>query len=436
MARQSTSRRAIWSWAVYDFANSPFTTLVVTFIYATYFTQAMVDDEIRGTGLWSLAVSATAVIVAVLSPFMGAVADRGGFRKTFLVLFTLACVVATIRLSGIPPGVEGSSNAVRALIWFVIANIAFEMACVFYNAYLPDVAPSDQIGRVSGYGWSMGYLGGLLALILALVGFVQPAVPWFGFSTAAGENVRATNLLVAIWLALFSVPIVLWVHEDKSRVTRAGSIITASYRQLVDTFGAVRKYKQVVRLLLAHMLYNDGLVTVFAFGGIYAAGTFDFTIEEILIFGIVLNITAGVGAFVSGFVDDALGGKRTVQLSLVGLFVATLLAVLAPSRTWFWAAGIVFGIFSGPNQSASRSLMGRFVPANKVNEFFGFFAFSGKATAFLGPFLLGRLTEAFDSQRIGVSVVLVLFAVGAFVLLRVDENDGMAAAGRIKVVLT
>jgi UMF1 family MFS transporter len=182
--------------------------------------------------------------------------------------------------------------------------------------------------------------------------------------------------------------------------------------------------------LLARLLYNDGLVTVFAFafGGIYAAGTFGFTIEEILIFGIVLNLTAGIGAFVCGFLDDALGGKRTIQLSLIGLILATLLAMLAPSRTWFWVAGIVIGICSGPNQSASRSLMGRFVPANKQNEFFGFFAFSGKATAFVGPFLLGRLTEAFDSQRIGVSIILVLFAAGALVLLRVNEREGMTVA--------
>jgi UMF1 family MFS transporter len=426
----STSRRAIWSWALYDFANSPFTTLVVTFIYAAYFTEAMVGDTIRGTGLWTLAISATAIVVATLSPLMGAVADRGGLRKAFLVLFTLICILATIRLAGIPPGAQGSSNAGRALIWFIIANIAFEMGNVFYNAYLPDVAPAHRIGRVSGYGWSMGYLGGLLALILALVGFVQPEVPWFGFSRTAGENVRATNLLVAIWFAIFSIPIVLWVHDNESKAARTHGVITSSYRQIVATLGAVRKYRQVFRFLLARLLYNDGLVTVFAFafGGIYAAGTFGFTIEEILIFGIVLNLTAGIGAFVCGFLDDALGGKRTIQLSLIGLILATLLAMLAPSRTWFWVAGIVIGICSGPNQSASRSLMGRFVPANKQNEFFGFFAFSGKATAFVGPFLLGRLTEAFDSQRIGVSIILVLFAAGALVLLRVNEREGMTVA--------
>jgi UMF1 family MFS transporter len=435
MAAQPRTRRAIWAWALYDFANSPFTTLVVTFIYAAYFTQAMVDDEIRGTGLWTLGVSATAITVAALSPFAGAVADRAGFRKAFLIFFTLVCIASTARLAHIPPGGEGADGALRALAWFVVANIAFEMGSVFYNAFLPDVAPAGQIGRVSGYGWSMGYVGGLLALVVALVAFVQPEVPWFGVSRAAGENIRATNLLVAAWFALFSLPLVLWVREDKSRITRTGSILGASWRQLVDTFAAVRKYRQTVRFLLAHLLYNDGLVTVFAFGGIYAAGTFDFTIEEILVFGIVLNVTAGLGAFAFGFLDDLLGGKRTIQLSLAGLSAATLIAIVAPNRLWFWIAGIVIGICSGPNQSASRSLMGRFVPPDKESEFFGFFALSGKATAFVGPFVLGRLTEAFDSQRVGVSIVLLLFVAGALVLRRVDEREGAAAARRDPVAV-
>jgi MFS transporter, UMF1 family len=422
------TRRAIWAWALYDFANSPFTTLVVTFIYAAYFTQAMTDDEISGTRLWTTAISTTAIVVALASPLMGAVADRGGYRKLFLVAFTAICIGATVRLYGIPPGADGADTALQALVWFVVANIGFEMASVFYNAFLPDVASADRIGRVSGYGWSLGYFGGLLALVLALVGFVQPETPWFGFSRAAGENVRATNLLVAGWYAVFSLPLLLWVHEDRSRTTRGGHIVRASYAQLVRTLTEVRKYRQVVRFLLARLLYNDGLVTVFAFGGIYAAGTFDFTIEEILVFGIVLNVTAGFGAFVCGFLDDRIGGKRTIQISLVGLSTATLLAMVAQTRLWFWLAGVFIGIFSGPNQSASRSLMGRFVPSGKENEFYGFFAFSGKATAFVGPFVLGQLTEAFDSQRFGVSIVLVLFVAGAFVLTRVNEAEGVAVA--------
>jgi UMF1 family MFS transporter len=169
---------------------------------------------------------------------------------------------------------------------------------------------------------------------------------------------------------------------------------------------------------------------VFAFGGIYAAGTFGFTQSEIIVFGIVLNLTAGLGAWVMGNLDDRLGGKKTLLISIVGLSVASLLAVVSPNKVLFWVAGIVIGIFAGPNQAASRSLMGRFVPPEKENEFYGFFAFSGKATAFVGPFLLGSLTRLFDSQRAGVSCVIVLFVLGGLLLLSVDEREGIEAADR------
>ena len=203
-----------------------------------------------------------------------------------------------------------------------------------------------------------------------------------------------------------------------------------AYRQLRSTFVEIRRYRQIVRLLLARLFYNDGLITVFAFGGIYAAGTFGFTFEEILVFGIALNVAAGAGAFALGWVDDRLGGKRTIAISLWGLILSALLAVLAPNKALFWLAGIGVGIFAGPNQSASRSLLGRFVPPDKENEFFGFFAFSGKATAFLGPFVLGILTQISGSQRVGVSVVVVLLLIGLWLLRGVDEEAGIRAAAR------
>jgi UMF1 family MFS transporter len=328
-------------------------------------------------------------------------------------------------------------QTLKALVWFVVANIAFEMGAVFYNAFLPDIAPPDKIGRISGYGWSLGYVGGLLAMFVAMVGFVNPDEPWFGLSKNAGENIRATNLLVATWFTVFSLPIFLWVKEDKSRmIARGEKILASSLRQLVDTFHEIRRYRQIIRLLAARLVYNDGLITIFAFGGIYAAGTFQFTFPEIMLFGIVLNIAAGVGAFALGFFDDLLGGKRTIQLSLAGLILASLIAVFAPSKTVLWVAGIIIGIFSGPNQSASRSLMGRFVPPDKENEFFGFFAFSGKATAFLGPFFLGLLTEVFDSQRVGVSVVVFFFVAGSLILRTVNEKEGVQLAGRIREART
>ena len=425
MESERGSRREVWSWALYDFANSPFTTLVVTFVYATYFTRAMAASEAEGTVLWSRGVTVTAIVVALISPLLGALADRGGYRKRFLLISTVVCAAATAALYWVPPG-----QVMRALMTVVVANIAFEVGMVFYNAFLPDVATADRVGRVSGFGWGLGYAGGLGALIVALVTLVQPETPWFGFSTEAGENVRASNLLVAAWLAVFSLPLFLWVREDKSRVSRDGNPVREAYKQLAGTFRSIRQYRQIIRLLLARMFYNDGLITIFAFGGIYAAGTFDFSFEEILVFGIVLNVMAGAGAFALGHLDDRLGGRRTLEISLWGLLVATILAVLAPNKAVFWVAGILVGVFAGPNQSASRSLLGRFVPPDSENEFFGFFAFSGKATAFIGPFSLGVLTSIFGTQRAGIAIVVVLLLVGYVLLRRVDEAEGIAAGGR------
>ena len=421
-----SDRRSVVAWALYDFANSSFTTLVVTFIYATYFTRGIVGDDTLGTAMWSRGVTITALTVALLSPVLGAVADRGGYRKAMLLASTVGCVGATVALYFPRPG-----QVALALAVFVVANIAYEMGGVFYNAFLPDIAPGDRIGRISGFGWALGYVGGLVCMVLALVGFVQPADPWFGFATEHGENIRATNLLVAAWFAVFSLPIFLFVPEDRSRVSPPGTpIVRRAFRQLWTTFHEVRRYRQIVRLLAARLFYNDGLITIFAFGAIYAQGTFGFTTEEILILGIVLNVTAGLGAFAMGFMDDALGGKRTIQVSVVGLITAAVLAVLTGSRAMFWVAAILIGIFAGPNQAASRSLLGRFVPPDKENEFFGFFAFSGKATAFIGPFMLGVLTQAFGTQRAGVAVVILLFAAGLAVLTTVDEAEGNRLAGR------
>jgi UMF1 family MFS transporter len=417
-----SSRRAVWSWALFDFANSPFTTLVITFVYATYFTDVIVSDSNRGTVLWSRAITISAVIIAVLSPVLGALADRGGYRKRFVILFSVICIAATCVLYFIEPG-----RALEALLFVIIANVAFEFSIVFYNAFLPDIAPPDRIGRVSGIAWGLGFFGGLLSLVVALVALVFPEQPWFGFSTDGGENIRATNLLVAAWFVVFSIPLLIWVREDKSRISPGGRVIADSIRQLRSTFEQVGRYRQVVRFLIARLIYNDALVTVFAFGGIYAVGTFGFTVQDALIFGIVVNLAAGVGATAAGYLDDHIGAKRTIVISLVGLIVGSALALLARQEAMLWLAGVLIGIFSGPSQASSRSLMARFVPPDLENEFFGFFAMSGKLTAFAGPALLGVLTGWSGSQRVGFSVVLVFFLLGIVLLLRVDEREGAAA---------
>lgn len=416
--------RTIWSWALYDWANSAFTTLVVTFVYSTWFTKVMAPDEVTGTAWWSRAVAISAILIAVLSPVLGANADRSRTRKRWLLFATLTSVVATSLLAFIPPG--GTRNAVLALAIFVVANVSFELAGVFYNAFLPVIASPSRIGRISGYGWGLGYAGGLVCMGIALLGFVQPTVPWFGISTEAGWNIRFTNLLVAGWFLLFSLP--LFINVTEPLKARVSTEVTSVFGDLRRTIRDIGKFREMVKFLLARLIYNDGLVTIFAFGGIYAAGTFGMSLSEVIMFGVVLNVASGLGALLFGFVDDRIGGKRTIMMTLLMLAIATGIAVWAPSRAWFWVAGIMIGIFVGPNQSASRSLMGRFVPARHQAEFFGFFAFSGKATAFLGPLLLGIAAQAFGTQRAGVATVLGFFVVGGLLLAMVDEAAGIVAA--------
>jgi len=412
-------RKEIWSWCFYDFGNSAFTTLVITFIYSTYFTKAIAENEIDGTYLWSQAIAITAVIVSLLSPILGAIADKGGYRKIFLTLTTYMSIGATALLFFPIKG-----QILFALILVVIANVNFELGGVFYNAYLPEIVSRKKIGRISGIGWGAGYLGGLLAMLVAMVGFVSSDVPWFGLDIDTGEHIRGTNILVAAWFFIFTLPAILYLKEKKiESANRIGVVVLNSIQALKKTFQEIKIYKNTVRFLISRLIYNDGLVTIFAFGAIYASGTFGFTFNEIMIFGIVLNIAAGSGAFLMGYIDDMIGGKLTIQISLIGLMIAVLLAVFANSKLLFWVSGIIVGLFAGPNQSASRSLMGRLTPPDKINEFYGFFAFSGKLTSFLGPMLLGIFTKYFSSQRYGVAVVFIFFFIGFLLMRNVNEPD-------------
>lgn len=424
---QVNNKRTLWAWAMYDFANSAFTTLVVTFIYGTYFTKNIALDEVFGTQLWSLAIAITAIIVSVLSPVLGAVSDVGGYRKWIMMLSTWCCVCATALLFFPEKG-----QVFFALILFVIANVSFEFGTVFCNAYLPEIVSVNRIGRASGFAWSLGYIGGLLALGIALLLLVQPEIPILGFSVENGENIRATNLLVGLWLLIFSIPTFIWVQDRKPEKGKFKESVITSFNHLFNTFQELKNHQKVARFLLARLVYNDALVTIFAFGGIYAAGVIGFTFEEIMILGIVLNVTAGLGAFIMGYLDDSKGSQKTIQWSILFLSFACSLAFVAPivpiwfvQISWltpkliFWMAAILIGFFSGPNQSASRSLMAHYTPSEKRNEFFGFYAFSGKATSFLGPLLFGWVTVIFGTQQAGILVVLVLFLLGYFLMKRV-----------------
>lgn len=417
-----TDKTTIAAWCLYDWGNSAFTTIVVTFVYGTYFTKTIAPDPTTGTLLWSRAIGISAVLVALLSPLLGSLADRSGRRKRGLLVATMTCVVATALLTFVRPD---AANAIPwALGLFVVANLAYELGIVFYNAFLPDLAPAGKIGAISGYGWGLGYAGGISCMAIGLFCLVTPQ-PLLGISSEFGFNIRATNLLVAGWFFIFSLPLLLRLKEQPLPAHRQTTPILTALRQ---TRRDLSTYPEVVKFLIARLLYNDGLVTVFAFGGIYAATTFGMTMREVMLFGIVINIAAGLGALCFGFIDDAIGGKNTIRISIIALFFATGLAVFAPNKTWFWAAAVLIGLFVGPNQSASRSLMGRFVPPRHQAEFYGFFSFSGKISSFLGPILLGIVTDRFQSQRAGVATVLIFFLVGGLVLQTVDEERGIAVA--------
>jgi UMF1 family MFS transporter len=415
--------KVIAAWCLYDWANSAFNTLVVTFVYSTYFAQTFADNPGRGTALWSRGIIVSAVIVAVVAPFAGVLADRGDRRK-YLFSCTLVCCLMTAALTFVHPGQVHA--ALIAIVLFVVANVAFEIGLVFYNSFLPNIVSEDRIGRVSSYGWGLGYAGGLVCLALALP-FATLDPPLLGISSMDGFNVRVTNLLVGAWFLVFSVPFFLLVRD--SDVYRPRSDIGTAFVDLRQTFSHLCRHRQIRRFLVARLIYNDGLVTIFAFGGIYAAGTFGFTLSEVIVFGIALNVVAGAGAWIFGSVDDRLGGKTTVMISLVFLALSTVLAAFASDRFWLWVAGVGIGFFLGPTQSASRSLMGRFVPKQHESEFFGFFAFSGKVTAFTGPLLLGVLSDVY-SQRVGVFSVTLFFIVGGALLMTVDEHEGLHGGAR------
>ncbi len=414
---QVVTRSGRLAWSLYDFANSAFVTLVVTFIYSFWFTKQMADDPVRGTQLWTRAVAISALAVAVLSPLLGVLADRRATRRRWFVGLTLSAIAGTATLAFVPP-----PHAMLALVVFVITNTAYELAQVFYNAFLPGLSTNEDVGRVSGNAWALGYLGGLLCLVF---GFLFTGLPGTSIepivSTDDGWNIRATNLLVAGWFLVFALPALLTLREPAPPDPTASTNILPALRGLA-------RFPQALRLLVARLIYNDGLVAAFSFGGIYAGVTFGFDFGEIILFGIWLNIAAGLGALAFGWLDDRLGGRTTIIWSLVGLFVAALLIAAAPDRRMLWIAGTLLGLLVGPNQSASRSLMSRFLPRQKTAEFFGLFALSGKITAFAGPWLLGEVTAWTGSQRWAIASVSLFFAVGLLLLLAVDERAGIRDA--------
>lgn len=415
---------ALVAWALYDWGNSAHPTLITTFVFAAYFTQAVAADPVAGIAAWGTATSLAALAVALVSPIAGAIADNTGRRKPWLGVATALAVLATASLWFVRPSPD---YAVAALVLVAAGTFFFELGMVFYNAMLPTLVPRAMIGRMSGWAWGLGYAGGLAALVCALFGFIKTDAPWFGVGTIEAANVRAVTVLAAVWFAVFALPLFIFTPDSRALGPGLASAARAGLAALAGTLRRIGNYRGLALFLVGMMCVANGLTTLFAFGGIYAAATFGLGFEDLLLFGIAMNVTAGFGAAAFGWLDDRLGPKRTILIAVAGLLALGAAILAAESSLAFWAAALPLGLFVGPAQAAGRSFMAHAAPPDMRAEMFGLYALAGKATNFLGPAVLAWVTAATGSPRAGMASILVFFILGAGLLAPVPDPRGSVA---------
>jgi UMF1 family MFS transporter len=450
------SRAGLAGWILFDVATQPVFTLVTTFIFAPFFAARIAATPAEGQALWGMAAGLAGLVIALASPAMGAVADAGGRRKPWIAGFSLPIVAGGLMLWAAEPG---APHAVAwALLGFALITLGAEFATVFTNAMMPGLVPRQRLGRLSGAGWAAGYLGGLMSLALVLLLLsASPETgrtliglsPLFGLDPASGDGDRATGPLAALWYLIFALPLFLFTPDTPSRLD-AVRAIGVGFRDLRLTLAELPRHRAVTRYLLAHMLYVDGLAALFAFGGIYAAGAFGWSTLEIGLFGVLLTVTGAIGAFLGGPLDDRFGPKAVVVVALTVLFLAST-GILATDRSHIFAIvevappvagdglfastaervyialGLLIGLVAGPLQAASRTLLVRLAPAQRITQFFGLYALSGKVTSFLGPTTVGVVTALTGSQRAGMGVLLLFFGLGLALLLGVRAGETQRA---------
>ena len=438
-------RRGVFAWMLFDWANQPFQTLIVTFIFAPYFAARVAADPASGQAIWGAATAAAGATVALLAPLLGAVADATGARKAWVAAFSVPYVLGCCGLWLATPAMP---DATLVLVAFALAYIGSEFTLVLTNAMLPDLGPRAEIGRISGSGWALGYVGGLVALILTLA-LLAPVpggtttligiAPLFGLSDAAGEPARAAGPLSALWYLIFALPFFAFTPDAPARA-RLGPALRAGLADLRATLRTARGNRDLFTYLIASMVYRDALAALFVFGGIYAAGVLGWGLFELGLFGIVAAGTGALGAWLGGRADAAFGPRPVIVASIWALIVVSVVALLttrtsvvllpvpAGSRLpdlVFFAAGGLLGAAAGALQAASRTLLVHQAEARMPSgQAFGLYALSGKATAFVGPALIAAVTTLTGSQRLGVSPVIALFLIGLALLYRVKTTSG------------
>ncbi|TQF38505.1 MFS transporter [Bradyrhizobium sp. UNPF46] len=442
-------RAAVVGWIFFDWAAQPYFTLITTFVFAPYFATSVAPNPAAGQSLWGFAMAAAGLAIALMSPVLGAIADASGRRKPWIAGFGAVLVLASCTLW---IGKPGDQAIIPPLLTAVaLASIGAEFATVFNNAMMPTLVPPERIGRLSGTGWATGYIGGIVSLIIVL-GFLAAnpetgrtllgLTPLFGLDPVSHQGDRIVGPLTGVWFVIFVTPLFLFTPDYPAKHPLREAL-HEGLSELKQSIRSLPKQKSLAAFLLANMIYTDGLVSLFAFGGIYAAGTFGWHTIQIGTFGIMLAITGTFGAWLGGKLDDRLGPKRVIAGSMLLLLLSVAAILLVdkdsvlfvkvtppmPGAPLFSSAaeraylvlGCLIGAAGGPLQAASRTLLIRLAPKDRIAQYFGLFALTGKVTSFIGPLLIGVITAATASQKAGMAVLVVFFVAGLGLLMRVKE---------------
>lgn len=439
-----TPRLGLFSWMLFDWAAQPYFTLLITFIFAPYFAAHVAPDPVAGQTMWGQANGIGGLVIALLAPVLGTLADTGGAKKPWIAVFSVMIVIGAALLYLAVPG--PGAPIVLVLAAYVLGLVGIEFATVFTNAMMPALVPRSDLGRLSGSGWALGYVGGVLSLVIVLVFMSANAetgrtlaglTPILGLDPATHGGDRATGPLTALWYALFVLPLFLFTPDAPKRPGRTLEL-RAGLSRLGATLRALPRRRSYMAFLITSMLYRDGLNGLFAFGGIYAAGVLGMSITQVGVFGIVTAILGTLGAFVGGRLDARFGPRTVIFwgcwllvlsafiiVSTTGTEVLFVIPVTASSLPLvvFYVAGGAIGAAAGAVQAASRTLLVDQVVESEATEAFGLYALAGRATSFIAPFAVGIVTAATLSQRLGILPIIALLALGALGLFWVTERQ-------------
>ena len=419
----------VLAWASWDWGSAAFNAVMTTFVFTVYLTGDAFGGGDHASAVLGYGLAASGVAIALLAPVTGQRSDAGGRRKLFLGVNSAAVALLTALCFFVRPAPEFLLLGVGLI---ALANIFFEFANVNYNAMLTQISTPASIGRISGFGWAMGYAGGIVALALVLAGFVLPETGWFGATGANGLNIRLVAVFSAVWFLVFALPVLFAVPEIPPRDAGHRSGVLSSYAVLARRIRLLyRTQPHTVYFLLASAVYRDGLAAVFTFGGVIAAGTFGFTLSQVIVFAIAGNVVAAAGAVAGGFLDDRAGPKAVIIGALAGLLATgSAMLVLGPEQhvlfgfafdgtLTFWVFGLLLCLFVGPAQSASRAYLARLAPEGEEGGLFGLYATTGRAASFLAPSLFALCIGIFGAQRYGILGILLVLLAGLLVLLPV-----------------